>query len=519
MSRAQRELDELDAELAILRSQLDEIDNMEEPEGGEAVRNQILSERETRVDDIIAQYTELEAKRPDLLKRATDAARIRDAAKDLARVESGDGAVTRGWLGNSGPAVIVKTDPFEGDLLRLPKDEVVTRARHYIEDEKRVWISDANRERLDQWVQRSADDDDADPNYGFDGSYIARRALLTENKAYRSAFRKYAAGREIARMSPEEQAAVYAFQTFEDREIRRAGSENTTTAGGFGIPVIIDPSIILTSGAADVPLLRVCRIENVTNNLWEGVSSAGMSWSFSTEATEATDNFPTLAQPTVRVHKAQGWLPYSIEVAQDYPGFAAEFGRLIDSGYTDLLATKTMTGTGTVEPFGIFVALSNATSVVTPTTDGSFGGQDVFKVWNSLPERYRANATWVMSVNVQSAVRQFAANTTSVQSAYFTIDLTGGTFRINERPVIITDYAPTGVGGSVPGTTGLQNILAVADWQQTYIWVNRAGMSIEQVPLVLGSNRIPNGQRGLYAWARVGGNSINNRGGILLQNQ
>jgi HK97 family phage major capsid protein len=215
----------------------------------------------------------------------------------------------------------------------------------------------------------------------------------------------------------------------------------------------------------------------------------------------------------------KGFLPYSIEVSQDYPGFTNEFSRLIDQGYTDLLATKTMTGTGTNEPFGVFVALSNATSVQIPTTDGSFGGVDIFKVWNALPERFRANATWVMSVNVQSAIRQFA-NTAAPQSAYFAIDITGGTFRINDRPVVITDYAPTGVGGSVPGTTGLQNILAVADWQQTYLWVNRAGMSVEQIPMLWGSgSRFPTGQRGLFAWSRVGGNSVNNRGGILLQNQ
>lgn len=263
----------------------------------------------------------------------------------------------------------------------------------------------------------------------------------------------------------------------------------------------------------------MCRIENVTNNLWEGVSTPGMTWSYSTEGTEVSDNSPTLAQPTVRVHMPKGFLPYSIEVSMDYPGFATEFGRLIDSGYNDLLATKTMSGSGTNEPFGVFTALSNATSVVTPTTDGSFGGVDIFKAWNALPERYRGNATWAMSVNVQSAVRQFAASQSST-SAFFTIDLTGGVFRINDRPVIITDYAPTGVGGSVPGTTGLQNILAVADWRQTYLWVNRVGMSVEQIPMLFGaSNRFPTGQRGLFAWSRNGGNVVNTRGGVMLQNQ
>lgn len=514
-----KRLDEVLREQDIIRARLDELANLPEPEGDdEAVRAKVLDDRGTETDDLLARHDELEAERKPLAERQGRLDAIRAKALDARNTENGDGAGTA-YLGGTGPYVKKQADPFEGNLLRLPAEEVVTRARNLLDNEKRVYVSDASRTRLHDWVQRTVDDEDADPDFGFDGSYVARRMLITERPVYRSAFRKYVAGQDTLGMSAEEQTAISDFQRFERHEVRRAASENTTTAGGFGIPVLIDPSIIITSGAADVPLLRVCRIENVTNNLWQGVSSAGMSWSYTTEGTEVSDNAPTLAQPTVRVHMPKGFLPYSIEVSQDYPGFASEFGRVIDSGYNDLLATKSMTGSGTSEPFGIFVALSNATSVVTPTTDGSFGGADIFKTWNALPERFRTNATWVMSVNVQSAVRQFAASQSST-SAYFSIDLTGGTFRINDRPVIITDYAPTGVGGSVPGTTGLQNILAVADWQQCYLWVNRAGMSVEQIPMLWGaSNRFPTGQRGLFAWARNGGNVIVQRAGVLLQNQ
>jgi predicted phage gp36 major capsid-like protein len=45
-------------------------------------------------------------------------------------------------------------------------------------------------------------------------------------------------------------------------------------------------------------------------------------------------------------------------------------------------------------------------------------------------------------------------------------------------------------------------------------------MSVEQVPMLWGnSNRFPTGQRGLFAWARNGGNVIVQRAGVLLQNQ
>ena len=266
-----------------------------------------------------------------------------------------------------------------------------------------------------------------------------------------------------------------------------------------------------------MPLLRYCRIETVTNNIWKGVSSAGMTWAFSTEGTESTDNSPTLAQPTVEVHTARGVVPYSIEVSMDYPGFASEIGQLINQGYNDLLAVATMTGSGNNAPYGIFTALDAVTtSEVAVNTAGTFTGEDVFKIWNALPERFRGNATWVMSVHVQSAIRQFAAQA-SATSAYFTVDLTGGQFRINERPVIITDYAPTFPLG-VPGTTGAANILAVGDWRQAYLWVRRAGMTIEQIPHIFGASGLPKAQRALFAWARVGGNVISPNAARLLTN-
>lgn len=508
-----KELHEIEKQQEAIRARLDEIATLPEPDGDEVSRAKTNDERGTEVDDLLALWDELEEKRVPLAARSKRLEAIRAKALDVRNTENGDGAAQK-YLG-SGPEVKRSADPFDGDPRMLGRQEVISRARTVLDAEDEVSISDASKAHVEKMLKRSGSREE-EGEYQLDGSYIARRMLLTENEAYRSAFQKYARLGAAAAFTPSEQSAVAAYQDF---EIRRAMSENTSSAGGVGIPVLIDPSIIVTSGAADVPMLRYCRIETVTNNLWQGVSSAGMTWAYSTEATEASDNSPTLAQPSVRVHAAKGFLPYSIEVSMDYPDFASEMGRLLDQGYQDLLANKTMTGSGTNEPFGIFNALDASTfDEVVTTTDGSFGGPDIFKVWNALPERYRSNATWVMSVAVQSAIRQFAASQSST-SAYFTIDLTGGEFRINDRPVILTDYAPT-FSGAVPGTTGAQNILAVGDWRQTYLWVQRAGMSIEQVPLLFGgSNRFPTGQRGIYAWARNGGNVVNNLGARLLQNQ
>lgn len=502
---------ELDKERELIKARLDELAAMDNPEGDEAVRAKVIADRETETDDLLGRWDKLTEEREPLVMRAQRLADVAAAARDIVRTEPGDGAR---YLGGTAPYFNKKVDPFDTDPRdpSLTKQDVISRAMTVIDRETRVPITDSNKAHLDKLIHRSETEDDGH----FDGGYIARRTLLTENPLYRSAFKKYMRLGPNAAYNADEQRAVAAFQEF---EISRAAGEVTTTAGGFGVPVFIDSTIIITSGAADVPILRVCRTEQVTNNLWKGVSSQGMSWSYDTEAAEVSDDAATLAQPSVTVHMARGYIPYSIEVGQDYPQFAAEMGRLLDQGYSDLVAVKTMTGSGTGEPFGIFTSLdANTNDEVVTTTDGSFGAVDVFKVWNALPERYRSRATWVMSVSVESAIRQFAASAGS-SSAYFTVDLTAdGVSRINGRPTIVSDYAPS-FSGSVPGTTGAQNILCVGDFQN-YLFAQRAGMSVEQVPLVIGSSgQRPTGQRGIFAWARNGAKSVNDLGFRLLQNQ
>lgn len=227
-------LAEIDTELGLIKTKLDELAAAPEPEGDDVVRSQALADREQQTDDLLTRWDELNEERKPLVARAQRLADVAAAAKDMARVEPGDGAR---YLGGSAPGFIKQVDPFEGDLLRLPEAEVVSRARRVVETEKRVHVNDASRERLDNWVQRSVDDPDGDPDNGFDGGYIARRTLLTERPIYRSAFRKYAAGRDAFAFTAEEQSAIGDFARFERFEVRRALNENTTTAGGFGIPV------------------------------------------------------------------------------------------------------------------------------------------------------------------------------------------------------------------------------------------------------------------------------------------
>ena len=326
-----------------------------------------------------------------------------------------------------------------------------------------------------------------------DGGYIGRRLLLTESPEYRSAFQKLLANPGSPAWTSEEARAV--------NEVR-AMSIGVDTAGGFGVPVLIDPTILITTGTGATPLLGVARIEVITTDVWRGVSAAAAAWSFDAEAAAVSDDSITTAQPTVTAHMARGYIPYSIEFGQDYPNAASELGRAMEFGYQDLIATKMATGSGTNEPWGIFTALdANTNAETTVTTNAVFGAVDIDKVWAALPERWRARASWFMSVGYENSIRGFGSGTATSR---FTVDQTReGISLLNGKPVLLSDYAP-----AVATTTTARNILVVGDFSN-YVVAQRAGMSVEVLPLVTDvTNNRPTGERGLFAYARVGADSV-----------
>jgi HK97 family phage major capsid protein len=290
-------------------------------------------------------------------------------------------------------------------------------------------------------------------------------------------------------------------------------SEGTTTAGGFAVPVFIDPSVILTDQETDNPFLTLARQVTVNTNAWKGVSSAGVSWSFDAEASAVSNDAPTIAQPSVTVHTARGFIPYSIEIGEDWPGFQSEMARLLAEGYDELLIDKFSRGSGSGEPRGILTALdANTNSEVVTTTDGAFGQEDIYKVWKALPQKYRRRAAWMMNVDINNRIRQFGAANVYHAS---TVTLPAGAAEVLfAKPVYESPYFP-----DFTGTTGASNLLVVGDWNN-YVIARRTGMNVELVPHLFDvTNNRPTGQRGWFAYARIGGNSVNDLGFRLLQNQ
>lgn len=321
---------------------------------------------------------------------------------------------------------------------------------------------------------------------------IARRVLVTENEEYRTAWHKLMTN-PTPMLSEEERHAVAAWDEY------RAMSEGTVSAGGYGIPVFIDPSVILTAQESENPFLQICTVSEITTNAWKGVSSAGVTWSFDAEASAVSDDSPVLAQPTVTVYMARGFIPFSIEVGEDYPGFATEMATLLASGYDELLVDKFTRGTGTGEPQGVVTGLdATAASEVLLGTAGTFAAADLHKVWNAVPQKFRRRASWLMSVDNNSLIAQFG----TALGANYTVNLTeSGVERIRSRPVYESPYFT-----AFTATTAHQNVLVVGDFATGYRIARRGGMTTELIPMLFDvTNNMPTGQRGWFARARVGG--------------
>jgi HK97 family phage major capsid protein len=319
---------------------------------------------------------------------------------------------------------------------------------------------------------------------------FSRSLLTVGSKEYSRAFGKYLAN---APRSAREDQLLY-----------RAASL-TTTAGGFAVPFVLDPTVIQTGSGAINPYRSIASVTQQSVDEWRGVSSAGITAAFQAEASATTDNAPTLAQPTVSTEMARAFVPFSIEIGQDWSAFQSEMAQMFADSKDVLEATKFALGGGTNEPFGV---ITGATTVYTASNTNSLVVGDVYGVHNALGPRFRRNANWVMNNAVADRIRQLdtagganlwvqnlqlrsAAVPVSFQDGRMAADLLG-------KGV----YEATAQSGAF--TTG-QLIAVVGDFSY-YKIVDRIGLNVEVIPHLFGAaqGNLPTGQRGLFAYWRVG---------------
>ena len=325
-------------------------------------------------------------------------------------------------------------------------------------------------------------------------SKIARHTLITSNPAYLRAWSKMARSEQYA-LTDDEQRALSEAEHFRAMSL-------TDSAGGFLVPLQLDPAVVVTSSGSYSEIRSVAREVVATGDVWNGVSAAAIQWSWDAEAAEVSDDSPTFAQPSIPIHKAQGFVPTSVEALQDMANVTEEIGRLFAEGQQDLEAVAFITGSGSGQPTGIVTALTGTASVVNAATDDTFALADVYALQGALPAKWRRNASWLANNLIYSKIRQFD---TSGGGGFWANLNDGRPPQLLGRSAIEAEA----MDGTITTSGAVHNYAAIFGDFSNFVVATRLGMTVELIPHLFGANRRPTGQRGWIAWYRVGSDSIN----------
>jgi HK97 family phage major capsid protein len=291
---ASRTIEEHEAELTELRGRVQEIDT---EYAGEALPDEIRTEwddKNLEIEAKVGLIDELRA-RQDRVKAISADPGSREAGADFhvrsARVAENiwDTASVRAQSrsGRRGVSDAQRQRQARGRAVPLPEREREPRG-----------LPGAHRAAPEQ-VRQDAD-----------RQHFARHLLTDRQPAVPQGVRKAITGQTL---SMEEQRSL----------------SLTSGSGGYAVPVTLDPTIIPTSNGAVNPWRAISRTVQITGNTWNGVTAGAVVASRDAEFEEVSDDAPTLVQPTATVTKAHAFIPFSIEVGQDWGSIESEMAQLI----------------------------------------------------------------------------------------------------------------------------------------------------------------------------------------------
>ncbi len=433
--------------------------------------------------------------------RRSAIARVEQAAADPRNLESGDGGQAPGFVPDmrsgrleSAQQVIARSgNPWrDGDTSGAG---YVARAHTALETlgerlghDGAELLAQAISERLTLpgiTVKRSKDET----------AEAAALILALSNPFYESAMRSvfrnpqmFAAGMGHMIWSDDERQAMG--DVMSNTLARAAFSEASGAAGAYALPLQLDPSIILTNSGVVGPHRQLARTVIGTSNVWEGVSSAGVTSAWVAEGGVVGDNTPTLAQIAITPYKQASWAFGSFEVMDDTE-LAAQMPTLFADGKTRLENTAFTTGTGSAQPFGC------VTRAASDASAGVLANTHVYGLHGNLPPRFRsmpaARPAWLASVSIMDAARQLIKGTGMTESI---VDDSGDVPRMLGIPF----YEASAMSGA--GTSN--KVLLLGDFSQMII-VDRIPSVTLAEPLVKDqATQRPTGQRGWLQYSRVG---------------
>lgn len=457
--------------------------------------DEIRAEDRSEFDELADEFRQLE-QHISRLEVAAELASVR-SSKPSSRIRIDNGS--QGSRSDYDRDAILEPDSIEDCRFRNPWDlsEVRTfgrpsgevagelRARALSAIEKCSGASDNVRQAATEIIER----------YDTVDSKLARHALVTSSPAYLRAWSKMARNQQH-QLTADETRALNEAEQFRAMSL-------TDSAGGYLVPFQLDPTVIITASGSRNDIRQVARSVVATGDTWNGVSSGSVSWSWDTEGSQVSDDATTFAQPSIPIYKAAGFVPISIEALADEANVTAEVAKLLAFGKDELDAAAFATGSGSNQPTGIVTALvaSSPSVIKASATTDTFALADVYALQGALPARYRANATWLANNLIYNKIRQF--------------DTAGGNglwAQLGDgRPSVLLGrdaLEAEGMDGVIDGSA--DNYTLIFGDFSNYVIADRVGMTVEFIPhLFSTSNNRPTGQRGWYAYSRVGADSVN----------
>lgn len=449
------------------------------------------AEDRAKVPVLLAEFRQVHAHRLDLEHDAA-LAEVRSAAgppkPDESRDEPEYSVVDRQRMASVDLVSGKFKDPWNVSEVRYgANSESELRARALDAVERMSFADDKVRETATRLVER---DHEGKANKARD------LVLTTTSPEYGRAFIKLIRSQgQFAALTPDEIAATQ----------RAMGL--TDNVGGFLVPFQLDPNVILTANGSVNQVRQIARVVQATGDTWNGVTSAGVTGSWDGEADEVSDDAPTLAQPSIPVHKLQVFVPLSHEVQMDAPGLADEIAKMIAFEKDAKESTAFVNGNGSGQPTGIITALTGGSSVVPSAGTDTFAVGDVYALDAALPQRYAANASWLAHRAIYNKIRQF--------DAYGGASLWGHLNEARQSDLLgRPDYISEAMDGVI--NTSADNLVLLFGDFQNYVIADRLGTSISYIPHLFGASGRPTGQAGWHAWIRVGADSVNDSAFRLL---
>ena len=327
---------------------------------------------------------------------------------------------------------------------------------------------------------------------------IARYLTAVGDPNYSSAFSKMLGDPQMAHLKFSARE-VEAVRTVTAIESERAMATTTT---GVPVPYQLDPTLIYAGSGALNPFRQICRVETVTEGTWKGVNTQDVTLAYSAEAAESADNTPTLAQPSITTQRVIGFVPFSIELSQDWNSIVPELTGALSDGKDILDATAFLTGTGTNQPgcvlnIGGTGGLTTTQRVLTTTT-AVYAIGDPYLLKAALPARFINTSTYVAAPGVWDITYRFVGGNSAEP---FQLESRGGDMLGRPKVELSTMVTTTTTTGS--------KIMLFGDFKTGYLIADRLGMTVELIPHIVGSgSRFPTGQRGLVAIWRTGGGVV-----------